>query len=81
MLKTLTDGLVGKGGDPEAFDGDTTACLLQYPALDEFALLPRIPAVDDQLSLRDEPLNDGELSLVVLYLDGLDTEAIGDHRE
>ena len=51
MLKSLTDGLVGKGGDPEAFDGDTTACLLQYPALDEFALLPRIPAVDDQLCL------------------------------
>ena len=47
MLKPLTDGLVGKGGDPEAFDGDTTACFLQYPSLDEFALLPSIAAVDD----------------------------------
>ena len=58
-----------------------TPYFLQDPSLYKLPLLPRITTVDDELSLCHETLDDRQLSLVVIKLNGLYPEAIGDHRK
>ena len=43
--------------------------------------MPSITAVDDHLGACYELSDDGELSLIVLDGNGLDAEALGDHRQ
>ena len=58
MLEAFTYRLIRERRDPETAHGHTASSLLEYPALDEFALLPSITAVDDFGSLADQALDD-----------------------
>ena len=58
VLEALTYRLIGERRDPKTAHGDTASSLLEDPALDEFALLPSITAVDDFGSLADQALDD-----------------------
>ena len=80
-LETFTNRLFGQRTDPQTLHGALTACLLIDPALDEFAFLTGITAVDDFVGLRDEFFEDVELLVYPFVAMHFDGEARRNHRQ
>jgi len=80
MPEALTDGLFRQGGYPEPLDGTADFGQLHDPTLDELSFLSCITAVDDNIGLGEELLDDAELFLDACLWDELDAEAMRNHR-
>ena len=87
---SLTDGLVGKRGDPQPFERLGTAQIRIYPPEDEFPLTSGIGRHDDALASGEHFADDLELPAgcdvrhhppVSAYLPHDKTERIGNHRK
>ena len=86
----LSDGLIGKRGEPQAFERLGTAQVGIYPPEDEFPLTPGIGRHDDAVTFGEHPVDDLELPAggdvrhhapVRTYLSFHKTERFGKHRK
>ena len=66
MIKALSDGLLGQGGNPQTIDGAFDLGQLHDPTLDKLTLLSGIAAIYNAVRLGEKAGNDSKLLLYAI---------------